>query len=103
MSGKKGARYTTKFKGSTVVLNGFRHMDSGIAEVYIDGKKVGDADQFGYDNVHVGRMDQRQVPFRWWVEDLGVGEHALEVVVSGKKNENAGGRKFNVNGITVYP
>lgn len=103
VSGKKGARYTAKFKGSTVVLNGFRHMDSGIAEVYIDGKKVGDADQFGYDNVYVGRMDQRQVPFRWWVEDLGVGEHTLEVVVSGKKNANAGGRKFNVNGITVYP
>jgi hypothetical protein len=103
VSGEKGARFTARFKGSTVVLNGFRHRNSGIAGVYIDGKKVGEADQFGNDDVNVGRMDQRQVPFRWWVEDLGHTEHTLEVVVSGARNENAEGYKINVSGITVYP
>jgi len=103
VSGKKGDRYTTEFKGSTLVLNGFRHKDSGIVEVYVDGKKVGEADQFGHDDVHVGRMDQRQVPFRWWVEDLGNIEHKLEVVVAGKKNADASGHRINVSGITVYP
>ena len=103
VSGKKGDRYTTEFKGSTLVLNGFRHKDSGIVEVYVDGKKVGEADQFGHDDVHVGRMDQRQVPFRWWVENLGNIEHKLEVVVAGKKNADASGHRINVSGITVYP
>ena len=80
-----------------------RDKNGGIATVRIDGKVVDEVDQYGYTDVHVGRMDQREVPFRWSISNLGEGEHNIRVTVSRNKNTASGGRKINVRRLLVYP
>lgn len=98
-----GSYFETAFKGSTLVWEGLRHLDSGKAMVRIDGNVVAEVDQYGYTDVHVGRLDQREVPFRWSISDLGSGEHTIRVTVLAHKNANSQGTKINVSGLQVYP
>ncbi len=97
-----GGTFTAEFKGSAIVWEGMRHEDAGIATVKIDGQERGEIDQYGYTGVHVGRMDQRQVPFRWSVTDLTPGNHRLEVTVTGRKNQASSGIGINVSGLSIY-
>lgn len=107
---KEGGRYSTEvggkfsadFTGTAIVWEGLRHEDAGIASVIIDGKELGDVDQYSYTGVHVGRMDQREVPFRWSAADLAPGKHTLEVTVTGRKNSLSRGAAINVSGLTAY-
>ena len=68
----------------------------------IDGKTIGEVDQYAYTDVHVGRMDQREVPFRWSIADLDPGKHRLEVTVIGKKNSASTGTGINVTRLAAY-
>jgi hypothetical protein len=100
---KPGSSFEGKFKGNVLVWEGLRKNDAGLAKVIIDGKEVADADQYGYTDVYVGRLDQREVPFRWSVTGLGPGEHSLKVVLSADKNKSSAGSKLNIKKLTVYP
>ena len=101
-SSNKGDSFNLEFQGTAVTWEGQRQEDAGIAKVFIDGKDYGDVDQYAYTGVHVGRMDQRDVPFRWSALDLSPGKHNLTVTVSGKKNANSSGVGINVTGLSVY-
>ncbi len=92
-----------KFKGTAVVWEGLRWEDAAIAEVSIDGKKVAEADQYGYTGVYVGRLDQREVPFRWSLSGLKGGEHTIKVSISPRKNSASHGTKINVRRLLSYP
>ncbi len=103
VSAQPGDYFEATFKGSTLLWEGLRQMDAGMAEVRIDDEVIGEADQYGYTNVHVGRMDQREVPFRWSATDFGGGEHTLRVTILPKKNSSSVGTSINVSGLSVYP
>jgi hypothetical protein len=98
-----GATFVAEFDGTAVVWEGQRHADSGVARVSIDGQAMGDVDQYSYTGVNVGRMDQREVPFRWSRGNLPPGKHTLRVTVTGKKNPLSSGTEINVTGLSSYP
>ena len=98
-----GNFFEGKFKGNTVVWEGLRDKKGGIATVSIDGKVVAEVDQYGYTDVHVGRMDQREVPFRWHITNLSGGEHNFKVTILSKKNSVSQGTNVNVSRLLVYP
>lgn len=102
-STQAGNGFSAEFAGTTLVWEGLRQPDAGIAAISIDGRKVGEVDQYGYTGVHVGRMDQRVVPFRWSIDDLSPGKHRIEITATGKKNAAAGGVGINVTGLIAYP
>jgi hypothetical protein len=103
LANKPGDYFEATFRGSTLIWEGLRRMDAGMASISIDGQTVGDADQYGYTAVHVGRLDQREVPFRWSISDLGGGEHTIRVTVLADKNADSQGAGVNVSGLQVYP
>ncbi len=100
---KADSYFEGKFKGSVLVWEGLRNKDAGIARVIIDGKKVADVDQYGYTDVHVGRLDQREVPFRWSISNLTGGEHTIKVIILSNRNAASGGTKINVGRLLAYP
>ena len=73
-----------------------------MASVTIDGKDYGEVDQYGYEGVHVGRMDQREVPFRWTIADLSPGDHKIEVKMTGEKSSDSNGTEINVTRLSAY-
>lgn len=103
VAGKPGASFEATFKGKTLLWEGRRFRDAGMVEVTIDGEVVAEVDQYGYTNVHVGRMDQREVPFRWHIDDLKGGQHTVRVTVISKKNDSSSGTRINVSDLVAYP
>ncbi len=97
-----GSTFSAEFEGTAIVWEGRRLDNAGIATVTIDGQDYGDIDQFSTNNVHVGRMDQREVPFRWSVNNLLSGKHKIVVTVSGRMNKASKGSAINVSGLTAY-
>jgi DUF1680 family protein len=102
-SAKPGDSFEAEFTGSVFLWEGLRHQDAGIASVSIDGKPVADVDQYGYTDVHVGRMDQREVPFRWFAKDLGGGKHTVKVTVTDQKNPLSSGTRIGIRRLHTYP
>ena len=102
-SGEAGDSFEAGFTGSVLVWEGLRGQDAGIATVTIDGAPVAEVDQYGYTGVHVGRMDQREVPFRWSAKDLGGGKHTVKVTVTDRKNPHSKGTRINLSGLSSYP
>jgi len=98
-----GNSFEGMFEGTVLVWEGLRKNDAGIARVVIDGKEVAEIDQYGYTDVHVGRQDQREVPFRWSISGLEGGEHTIKVTALSKKNPASKGNKINVSELSVYP
>jgi len=100
---ESGCYFEGKFKGSILVWEGLRHQDAGIAKVSIDGKDVAEVDQYGYTDVYVPRLDQREVPFRWSISNIGGGEHTIKVIILPRKNPASSGTKINVSRLLAYP
>ena len=98
-----GNSFEVKFEGNVLVWEGLRTNDGGIASVMIDGKVIEKVDQYGYTDVHVGRLDQREVPFRWTISNLGPGEHLLKVTLLSDKNVYSGGTRLNIRRLIFYP
>ncbi len=98
-----GSYFETTFSGSTLVWEGLRHLDAGTASVSIDGNLVAEVSQYGYTGVHVGRLDQREVPFRWSISDLSGGEHTIRVTILPRENASPGGARISVASLIVYP
>ncbi|MHC4165461.1 MAG: beta-L-arabinofuranosidase domain-containing protein [Planctomycetota bacterium] len=100
---ESGCYFEGKFKGSIIVWEGLRGQDAGIAKVSIDGKDVAEVDQYGYTDVYVPRLDQREVPFRWSITNIGGGEHIIKVTILSHKNRASSGTRINVSNLVVYP
>ena len=101
-SAESGSRFSAEFTGTAIEWLGQRHEHAGIAEVKIDGEVLEQVDQYSYGDVHVGRMDQREVPFRWATFQLSPGKHTIEVEVTEKQNPLSNGNSINVTGLSVY-
>jgi len=100
---KPGSYFETKFTGTTLVWEGIRCEDAGIAQVSIDGEIVAEVDQYGYNGVFWDWLDQRKVLFKWSIFDLGEGEHIVRVTVLPDKNPSSSGTKVNVKRLIAYP
>jgi len=72
-------KINNKFTGKSDEYYRMSFERAGIAKVSIDGKEIANVDQYGYTDVHENRLDQREVPFRWSVSDLGAGEHTVKI------------------------
>lgn len=99
---KPGSSWEATFNGTTLVWEGLRHKDAGIAEVNIDGEIVALVDQYGYTDTHVNRLDQREVPFRWAIYNLSSGEHSIKVTLTSDKNKVSSGTTLNVEKMIAY-
>ena len=98
-----GSSFEAKFTGSAIIWEGHRHNNAGILKVVIDGKEVAKVDQYGYTDVYVPRLDQREVPFRWSISNLGGGEHEIKATVLPDKNSSSKGTEINIDRLLVYP
>jgi len=87
---QKGAEATFEFDGNSVVLIGKRYDDAGIIAAEIDGKTVGEIDEYG---------PVRDCPFEWSYQEAGSGTHVLKLVVTGEKNTNSKGVWCNSGGL----
>ena len=87
---QKGAEATFEFNGNSVVLVGKRYDDAGIIAAEIDGKAVGEIDEYG---------PVRDDPFEWLYQGAGSGTHVLKLVVTGEKNTNSKGVWCNSGGL----
>ena len=84
-----------RFTGSSVELYGLRASNQGIADVLIDGLKVGTADYYG--RTRIGNQ------LIWSSGQLAPGEHMLTLVATGGKNASASGVDINVDRLAVRP
>lgn len=88
-SKKKGARYTLRFKGTSVKWIGSKHANSGRADVLLDGKKVATVDGYAQSAAY------RQV--MWASSGLKSGDHTLVIKVRGTKQAASTGTYVRVD------
>lgn len=106
-----GSYFEAKFKGTTIVWEGQRTEDAGIAEIIIDGEKVAEADQYGYTGlkiaplwlIHMARVPPWEPPFIWSLSSLDDEQHTIRVTISPHKNPASQGTKINIKKLVVYP
>ncbi len=96
-----GSSFEVKFEGTALVWEGMRTQDAGIAKVTIDGKEVAEVDQYGYTGV-LSRLDQSEVPFRWFIRGLEEGEHTIKITSVASRNPLSDGNTINVKRLLVY-
>ncbi len=73
--GSNGASFEMKFKGTDIRLFGITNPSNGTADVYLDGKLVGEANYLNNSEIH---------QMVWSAEDLEDQEHTLKVVAKDK-------------------
>jgi len=104
-----GSYFEGKFNGMTLVWEGFRTEDGGIAQVDIDGKKAAEVDQYGYTGIlliwHRPGMtpSMDKPPFSWSISGLDKGEHTIRVTILPHKNPASEGTRLNVRKLVVHP
>ncbi|WDL97881.1 beta-galactosidase [Alicyclobacillus sp. ALC3] len=92
-SNQTGASVTVKFTGTAVQWIGPKAANHGIANVYLDGKKVAAVDSYA------PSTEFQQVLYG--VSGLSNTTHTLKIVVSGQKNPASGGTFVSINAINV--
>ncbi len=85
-----GAAAEASFVGTGIVWTGFAFDDAGKAEVSIDGRVVGVADQYG---------PAREAPFEWRHQGLPPGRHVIRIQVLPDKNPLSKGRFINIHAL----
>jgi len=106
-----GSYFEVKFKGTTIVWEGLRTEDAGMAQISIDGDQVTEADQYGYTGtriaplwlIHMERVPPWEPPFVWSTSHLDNGQHTIRVTISPNKNPASLGTKLNVKKVIAYP
>lgn len=100
-SNEPGSTFEGTFEGTTVIWEGARLQDAGMAKISIDGKEIANVDQYAYSGVKQ-RLNQSEVPFRWSISDLTGGKHTIKVTILPHKNAESDGTKINVRNLKVY-
>lgn len=89
-AGEAGASITAKFTGSGFRVTGTRNDDAGKFSVMLDGKDIGEVDQ--YDKI-------RGTPFEYKLTGLKPGDHTVTIKVLGEKNKDSKGNIINYSTI----
>lgn len=94
-----GASFECRFTGGRVEWRGNISPSGGKADIYIDGKLAGLADQYGYDRRAFS--NEYRGAFIWTSEDMPDGEHVFRVVLRDDKNPASRGTLITVTQVTV--
>lgn len=89
-SSEAGASITAKFNGSGFKLIGTRNDDAGKFAVILDGKDMGDVDEYG---------KVRGTPFEYKLDGLKPGAHTVTIKVLGEKNKDSRADIINYSSI----
>lgn len=89
-SSQPGAAITAKFNGSGFRFKGAYNDDSGKFSVMLDGKDMGEVDQYS---------KVRGKPFEYKLTDLKPGDHTVTIKVLGEKNKDSRGDIINYSTI----
>jgi DUF1680 family protein len=93
-SNQKGSAAELAFDGTGIRWLGYGFDDGGIAEIAIDGKVIGRADQFA---------PGRDLPFDWQHTGLPPGRHTLRLLLTGERAAKSKDCYLNVAGFEVLP
>lgn len=88
-----GAFVSATFTGSSASVGGFKSSYYGIADVYLDGNKVGSIDYYSPTTQYQQKVFE--------VMGLSSGTHTLKILRTGNKNPLAIGTNINVDYIAV--
>jgi ADP-ribosylglycohydrolase len=91
---KSGAEATLKFRGTGLSVVGRCSPRGGRAEVYLDGKKVGEIDAYVVPRTHDNDY--------WHVTALKSGDHTLRIVTRADKDERSTGTHIGIERAIVY-
>jgi len=94
VSRSKGNEAILKFTGVAVALLGQLSQDGGKADVFLDGKKVAEADAYIVPNTHDNVL--------WNVYGLKPGEHTLRLVTTDAADARSEGKRVSITGAVVY-
>jgi hypothetical protein len=94
VSRAKGNEMILKFNGVAVALLGPLSQDGGRAEVFLDGRKVGEGDSYIVPNTHDNVL--------WNVYDLKNGPHTLRLVTTDSADSRSNGKRVGISGAVVY-
>jgi hypothetical protein len=89
-SSEVGAAITAKFHGSGFRLTGTYNDDAGKFSVMLDGKDMGEADEYSKD---------RGTPFEYRLSGLTPGNHTVTIKVLAYKNKDSRGNIINYSTI----
>jgi hypothetical protein len=111
VSATAGATMSAKFHGTGVELIGDVGGDGGIAAIHLDGKQVATIDTFAPSHVptaiwslptkRIGRWAAAPPVCLWGIQDLADGEHTIEVLVTGRKNDDSIGTAIGIDAVVV--
>jgi len=111
VSSNPGATMRVKFDGTGIELLGDVGGDGGIAAISLDGKQVARIDTFVPSHVpsSIWSLPSKRIghwaavpPVRLWgTGGLEEGEHTLELLVTGQKNEDSIGSAIGIDAVVV--
>jgi hypothetical protein len=91
---KSGADAILKFRGTGLSVAGRCSPRGGRADVYLDGKKVGEIDAYVVPRTHDNDY--------WHVTALRSGEHTLRIVTRADKDARSRGAHIGIERAIVY-
>lgn len=94
VSRNKGNEATLKFEGIAVVVVGELSQDGGVAEVWLDGKKVRSADAYIVERTWDNAL--------WNVYGLKPGEHTVKFVTTDRADARSNGKRITIREAVVY-
>jgi len=111
VSAMPGSTMTARFHGTGVALIGDVGGDGGIAEISLDGVRVATIDTFvpshvpssiwGLPTKKIGRWSAIPPVPLWGVQNLAQGDHTLQLLVTGRKNEDSTGGAIGFDAIVI--
>jgi hypothetical protein len=111
VSSEPGATMSVKFHGTGVELLGDVGGDGGIAAINLDGKTVATIDTFAPSHVpsSIWTLPSKKIGHwaavprvrLWGIQNLADGEHTLEVLVTGQKNEDSIGSAVGIDAVVI--
>jgi hypothetical protein len=89
-----GSEARLDFEGVAIAVLGRLNQEGGRAEVYLDGKKAGQADAYIVDRTHDNVL--------WHAHELKPGRHRLRIVSTGEADPRSRGIQLAIRAAVVY-
>jgi hypothetical protein len=89
---RAGDRLTLRFRGRSVIVLGERFRSGGLANVYLDGVKVGTLDSYGATAYRAKLWSRNRLPLR---------NHVLQVVLTGSHPRGSSGNAVGLDAFVV--
>ncbi len=94
VSRTKGNLATLAFEGVALVVQGDLSQDGGKAEVFLDGKKMADADAYIVERTWDNAL--------WSIYGLKPGKHVIKVVTTDRADSRSNGKRVAIRDAVVY-